>query len=804
MPTPKTPFQKLLLPLLLAVSISLPAQQQQILLEGLSAPVQVTRDKNGVNHIKARNEHDLFFAQGYSAAKDRLFQFEIWRRQATGTLAEVFGTRMLQRDIGARLFRFRGDPETEFNRYHSRGTSIITAFTDGINACVKEMNANPSSLPIEFALLGIRPGYWNPIDVVSRHQGLLWNSTDELNTARLVLALGPEKTAALLNFYPGDPQLQLDPSFSKDFLLKPLLEPYTAFRSPLSFLPGDIVDPNYRNEASNALSEEALRLENWAAVEREITAVTGSNNWVVSGSRTASGKPLLANDPHRAITIPSLRYAVHLEAPGWNVIGAGEPTIPGVSIGHNEFAAWGLTIFSIDGEDMMIYELNPENLHQYRYKNSWRDFNEIADTVIVKGGAVRYITHSFTVHGPVTWIDSLHKKAVAIRCAWLEPGSAPYLASLRMNQCQTWEQFREACSYSFIPSENMIWADKQGHIGWQVVGIAPVRKNWSGLLPMPGDGRYEWEGYLPVKELPHQYDPPSGFIATANENNVPVDYPHRNAVGWGWADSFRVNRIREVLHLNPKFTIKDAQALQTDYLSLPARKLVPLLRFQHFPNDLAERQRTLLLNWDLRLKPDSKEAAVYVLWEKQLTDSVSRLLIPAAAKPWLRSLGIEEVLNYLFSPALSDAQRQSLTGFCFLLAVQEAGRKLGPDPAHWQYGQAAFKHSQIRHILSSVVNDSLKAVLNTNVMPRGGYSVTPGATGNLDNQSHGASFRMVVDLSDWETAVFTNSPGQSGNASSPFYKNLFEGWAKDQYWKLYWKNIAVADTILLIPEKSYK
>lgn len=775
---------------------------QQIQVKGLRQPVTVTRDVNGVNHIKALNEHDLFFAQGYCAAKDRLFQFEIWRRQATGTLGEIFGTRMLQRDIGARLFRFRGDPDAEFNRYHPHGASIIRAFTEGINACVREMKANSGQLPVEFVLLGLQPDYWNPIDVISRHQGLLWNSTTELTNARLIQTIGAEKTAALLDLHPGDPQLHLDTAFTKDFLAQPLLAPYEAFRAPLAFQASDIVNPMWRNTATQALIQESFRMESWAAAQREICSNTGSNNWVISGSRTASGKPLLANDPHRAITIPSLRYAVHLEAPGWNVIGAGEPTIPGVSIGHNETAAWGLTIFSIDGEDMLVYDLNPSNLHQYRYKNSWKDFTDIEDTIKLKGGTLKTVTHHYTLHGPVTFIDTLQKKAVAIRCAWLEPGSAPYLASLRMNQSKTWEQFREACSYSFIPGENMIWADRNGHIGWQVVGIAPIRKNWSGLLPVPGDGRYEWDGYLPIKELPHLYDPENGFIATANENNVPVDYPHRNAVGWGWADSFRVNRIREMLHLNPKFTVKDAQELQTDYLSLPARQLVPLLRSQRYANELEERQRLLLLNWDLRLSPQSKEAAVYVLWEKQLTDSVSRLLIPAAARSLLRSLGINEVLHYLFSPGLTDQQRQSLIGSCFHLAVQDALKKLGQDPSHWQYGQAAFKHSQIRHVLNNVVNDSLKLLLNTPLLPRGGYSNTPGATGSLDNQSHGASFRLIVDLADWETSVFTNTPGQSGNPSSPFYKNLFESWAKDQYRKLYWKSPEAVSTTMLIPEKT--
>jgi penicillin amidase len=297
-----------------------------------------------------------------------------------------------------------------------------------------------------------------------------------------------------------------------------------------------------------ARADEAAYAE---MIDADIRSI-GSNNWIVGGAKTETGFPMLANDPHRALAVPSLRYMVHLSAPGWNVVGGGEPTIPGISIGHNEFAAWGLTIFDIDSEDLYVYNLNPENLNQYQYKGEWEEMKIIADTIHVKNSADVYVQHKFTRHGPVTFVDTKRNKAYAVRAAWMEPGGAPYMASLRMNGATTWEEFRKACSYSHIPGENMIWADKKGNIGWQTVGIAPIRKNWDGLVPVPGDGTYEWEGYLPIQELPNVLNPQQGYWVTANENLVASDYNHRYAVGWEWADSSRANRLNAVLQSKTK------------------------------------------------------------------------------------------------------------------------------------------------------------------------------------------------------------------------------------------------------------
>ena len=395
---------------------------------GLLEPTEVIRDTMGVNHIYAKNEHDLFFAQGYCAAKDRLFQFEIWRRQATGTIAEILGPRELKRDIGTRLFKFRGDLKKEFNHYHPHGEAIINAFTEGINAYVGEVQKDTSLLPLEFKLLGIRPEKWTPEVVISRHQGLLGNLTEEITIGRAVATLGVEKIKQVSAFEPGDPNITLDPKIHKENLLDSIIELYNAYRRPLRFQPQDLTSSANKNEAAYRL----LALQDEGDYEKIMASekqTIGSNNWIVSSSLSKSGFPILANDPHRAIAAPSLRYMVHLHAPGWNVVGGGEPTIPGVSIGHNNDGAWGLTIFAIDGEDLYMYELNPENLNQYKYQGKWEEMNTLKDTIHVKGAEDVYVEHKFTRHGPVTFVDSKNNIAYSVRCAWLEPGGPAGRAS---------------------------------------------------------------------------------------------------------------------------------------------------------------------------------------------------------------------------------------------------------------------------------------------------------------------------------------------------------------------------------------
>ncbi|HEY2496262.1 MAG TPA: penicillin acylase family protein [Candidatus Angelobacter sp.] len=767
-----------------------PADQAvSIQINGLTEPVEVLRDRWGINHIFAKNEHDLFFAQGYCAARDRLFQFELWRRQATGTMAEILGRKELNRDIGARLHMFRGNLKAELNWYHPHGNAIVTAFVEGVNAYIDEAVAKPEDLPIEFKILGIKPGRWTTADVISRHNGLFGNVWLELDTAMAIRSLGVEKVKALSQFYGGEPSLTIDPSIDLALLTPKILGLYSAFRAPVRFTAQDI-DPQYR---SRVVTEEEVLEASSAHVHRELgpqPEESGSNNWVVSGKMTSTGKPLLANDPHRTQGVPSLRYWAHLVAPGWNVIGAGEPTLPGISIGHNSSGAWGLTIFGTQNEDLYIYNTNPANPSQYKYKGHWEDMKIIKDSIQVKGEAPVAVELKYVRNGPVLYEDKEHHKAYVIRAAWLDIGGAPYLASLRMDQASKWSEFREACSYSRVPAENMVWADTQGNIGYQAVAVAPIRHNWSGLVPIPGDGRYEWDGYLPILELPNSYTPEKGFWVTANNYQFPNNYPHPEAQHHLAVDPFRADRIDEFLSAR-MLSVSDMMQLQNDETSIPARSIIPLLRDLPFSDAGVERARDTLLNWNDVLDKNSPAAGIYEMFQRRLLANASDMLIPKDSQDAMELFGLKKLIDLLNAPggefgADPIGGRDKLLETSLEQAVAALTQKLGPDQNQWLYGQPKYHYALIRHPLSQAVNAETRKLLDIGPMPRGGDTFTVNATGGGDNQTGGGSMKIIVDLEAWDHSVGMNNPGQSGDPRSPHYKDLFELWARGKYFPIFY------------------
>ena len=757
------------------------AQSSQTTLQagGLAQAVEIVRDRWGINHIYAQSEADLFFAQGYAAARDRLFQLEIWRRQATGTVAEILGPRALKRDIGSRLHMFRGDLDAELNHYHPRGKAIVEAFVRGINAYVTETERDPSLLTLEFRALGIKPGMWTPAVVISRHGALTSNVGDEVNYARALKTANAAQLRELLYFQGGEPIFTLDPAIDPKVFPDDVLELYSAFRAPLTFEAGDVSAGLRAAAAANpAAADDSFN-------PRDI----GSNNWVVAGSKTQSTYPILANDPHRAISAPSLRYMVHLVAPGWNVIGAGEPAIPGVSIGHNEHGAWGLTIFGNDSEDLYVYDTNPANANEYRYQGKWEAMRVVTDTIAVKGAQPERVELKYTRHGPVLLEDRAHRKAYALRSAWLERGGAPYLASLRMDQASTWAEFRTASTYNNMPAENMIWADRTGSIGWQAAGIQPRRSNWSGLLPVPGDGRFEWNGFLPIDQLPNEANPARGFIGTANNYLMPNDYPHRDAVHFQWTDPFRSSRVTELLGSGRVFSVAEMIRMQNDELSIPARSLVPLLREISFPSGAAARARDLLRDWDFVLDKDSVPAGIYAMWQRRVTANARQRLTPDVLRARANDVTMKRIIDALHAPDMRFGERptearDALLALSLDEAVAELTKRFGADPANWKYGQTGFHHALIRHPMSEAVNAETRAKLNVGPLPRGGDGMTINATGNTDNQTAGGSFKIIIDTEDWDNSVATNTPGQSGNPESPHYRDLFELWARGKYFTL--------------------
>ncbi len=752
-------------------------------IKGIFQPVEIIKDIWGISHIYAQSQNDLFFAQGFNVARDRLFQLEIWRRQATGSLAEILGPKALKKDIGSRLLKARVNLEEEFSHYHPRGEEIITSFVRGINAYIDLTKEKPSFLPLEFRLLDLKPKHWTPEIVISRHNGLFRNARAEVSIARLVHLLGEKKSRNLLNLEPGNPDLVPDESINLSFISSEIMELYSSARSSVRFEPKDIYD-----------------------LISELTP--GSNNWVVRGTLTDTGYPFLANDPHRSQQIPSLRYWVHLNAPGWQVIGGGEPALPGVSIGHNNDGAWGLTIFAIDQEDLYVYNTNPQNPHQYKYRGNWEEMTILRETIPVKGENPVTVDLKYTRHGPVLHEDRERHKAYTLRAAWLEVGGAPYLASLRMDQARNWEEFREACQFSHTPSENMVWADRENNIGWQAVGITPIRKNWKGLLPVPGDGRFEWEGYLPIKNLPHVFNPPEGFFATANQNNVPEGYPQ--ALGFMWSEPYRFKRIEEVLKSERKFTIENMKRLQQDYLSISARNLVPYLKDLHSSDPTTEKAIKLLLAWDFILDENSVEATIFMAWFRRLRDNVWDLLVPEMNRQRLPRRPMKIMMDCLARPddkfgVDPEAGRDNVLIKSLEQGIKGLVERLGIDMSFWLYGQEKFHHIMLYHMLSKALSDDLRTKFDIGPFPRGGSGFTVNMTGSGYNQSSGASFRIIVDCSDWDNSVGTNCPGQSGNPESPHYKDLFKPWSKGQYFPVYFSRqkieSAAEGILILIPIK---
>jgi penicillin amidase len=756
-------------PFLLSISALVLSCSNSIELGGILDKVEVLRDNYGINHIYANNQNDVFFMQGYLAAKDRLFQFEIWRRQATGSVSEIFGEDELERDIGTRLFKFRGDIKEELNHYHEDGFEIVSSFVSGVNKYIEEVNINPDLLPIEFEILGIKPELWTNEVVISRHQGLLGNIQEELNIGRAVSLIGEDLVKDLLWLHPKDPSLKLPDDITYEDLKQDILRLYDAYRDPIEFKEKYILE-KFRND------DELVDIFQDDIINDKYSI--GSNNWAISAEKSESNFPILANDPHRSLSNPSLRYMAHLVAPGWNVIGGGEPEIPGISIGHNGIGAWGLTVFRTDAEDLYIYDLNPRNSYQYFYNGQWNEFEIIEETIKVKGTEDIDINLFYSVHGPVTFIDTRRNKAYAVKNGWSEIGGSPYLASLRMDQAKTWDEFREACTYFNIPGENMVWADKYGDIGWQAVGIAPIRKTHSGMVPVSGDGSNKWEAYLPLIEKPNLFNPEIGYISTANQNVTPGDYNKWEAIGFDWADPYRGNRINRVLESKEKFNLKEMLRLQVDYYSIPSEQIINLSsglisnNIEYF---------TMLEKWDKKLSKSSIEAGIYIEWQNQLFLEVTKKFIPEKVNKYI-DMQLFKVIEKISEMNINE--KKELLNRTFNSSVDNLKEKFGENPDNWVYGQKDFKHVKIYHPLEKVVNDSIREIIGLKSYSRGGDGYTPGSTSNSLNQESGGSFRVMIDTGNWDNSFATNSPGQSGDPKSKFYDNLYEDWANDVYFPL--------------------
>ncbi|HEY3799879.1 MAG TPA: penicillin acylase family protein [Caulobacteraceae bacterium] len=783
-----------------ALSISAMAQtstavrRQALAVPGLQAPATIRIDQWGVPHIQAASERDAFFLQGWNAARDRLWQIDLWRKRGLGLLSASFGPSFADQDRAARLFLYRGDMAAEWAAYGAKAQERATAFVAGVNAYVAEVRAGRLPLPVEFKLTGSMPDLWAPEDVVRiRSHALTRNASSEVARARVACAAGLDADKLRHKLEPAW-TTKIPDGLDPCVIPADVLKDYELATRDVSFsaMGGKLADSE--PDALAALADRAT--------------AEGSNNWVVAGSRTATGRPILANDPHRQLGVPSLRYIVQLKAPGLDVIGAGEPALPGVSVGHNEQIAFGLTIFAIDQEDLYVYDLNPANPRQYRYKGGWEDMRVVHETIPVKGGPPVETDLLFTRHGPVVKADGKH--AFAVRSVWQQPGTSAYFGSIEYDDAADWPTFYRDMSQWGAPSENMIFASTAGDIGWIAAGRAPIRPNWDGLLPVPGDGRYEWAGFLTADQLPGVHNPPSGWFASANEMNLPADYPvAERKVGFEWSDPTRITRIKHVLAGDDHVSLVDSMNLQMDDTSTEACRATLLLSPLSSPDPDAAQGLALLKDWDCREGVHSAAAALYETWAvKHLGPATVAAATPAAAQPIVGAGSLDAVISYLES-----ADGASVRDKVLLASLGDAVREVkgleGADPASWSWG--GLHQAKFTPAAAALAPPALKAQMSVGPLEvRGSASTPAAATWRLSDYGAiaGASVRLDMDVGAWDNSVAVNTPGQSGDPFSPHYRDLFPLWAGGDFFPLAFSDAAVAaaarDELDLTPAPAAK
>ena len=768
-------------------------------MHNLQQPAEILIDHWGVPHMYAKDEADLFFVQGFNAARDRLFQIDLWRRRGLGRLAEAFGPAFIEEDKATRLFLYRGDISLEWAAYSKDAQEIARNFVTGVNAYIDWLEQHPEHMPFEFKKVNYKPAKWEADDVVRiRSHGLTGNLDDEIARAKM----------ACVGALKGDEvRLRLEPAWETH--VPPGLYPC---------LPKDVLkvfdlatqEVRFPRESAPAAAQEFVPLIDDSMTE----ARAESNNWVVSAAKSATGRAIMANDPHREYRAPSLRYIADLYAPTLHVIGIGEPAVPGVSNGHNDWIAFGGTYFGIDQQDLYVYELNPANRNEYRYKNQWERFRIIHEEIKVRNQPAVPVDLRFTRHGPVIYVQEEKNRAFAVRTDWLEPGTAPYMASLGFMRAQTFEQFKNALRGWGSPPINHVYADVKGNIAWAPMGFAPIRPNWDGLFPVPGDGRYEWAGAWGSDQLPRVYNPASGYITTSNEMNLPPDYPYKERkVGFEWSPPFRHQRIDELLSAHSKISIEDSMALQNDVVSIPARRLVSLLQSLHSEDAATKAALNLLKKWNAALDSDSPPAALEEVWfSRHLAPAFKEAVLSKAAAETFERVDPRTMLDALEHPETrfqgnATEQRDRIVLTTLGAAYREMEKLQGADSNQWQWGRLHFNLSE--HPLASTLDGQLRAEINVGPIPKNGGRYTVNASGYRSSdfcQVLGPSARLIIDVGNWDNSKAVNHPGQSGDPQSSHYRDLATLWRAGQYFPLLYSREAVENAtekkIELVPETA--
>ncbi|WP_245587702.1 penicillin acylase family protein [Calidithermus chliarophilus] len=739
-----------------------PQYEGRLRLEGLRAPVTLEREPSGVVHIRAQSVPDAFFALGVAHAQDRLFQIDLQRHIGAGRLSELFGSATLAQDKFMRTLGLYRAAERTYEGLSPEGKAVVEAYRQGINSYL----ASDPPLPLEYRVQGLKPRPWSAADVLVWAKVMAFDLSGnwryELGRyARARQGMSVARMNELLPPYPGDEAaIERSADAAQVQRLGRLELREQALLSYVRGLPAGLLP-----------AERDLR--------------TASNNWAVAGSRTRTGAPLLANDPHLGLSVPSPWYLVHLEAPGYNVIGASVAGLPGVVIGRNPHVAWGVTAMGADVQD--LYVLRPIG-KGYWYGGRVVPFAERKEVIRVRGGKDVELVVRESVYGPVLndLVGEAGKTPVALRWVGLEPGDRTLEAVVKLGRVRDWQQFKEALADYAVPTQNFVYADREGNIGQLSAGRFPLRQpGHVGALPVAGTGEYDWRGWVAPAEWPQHYNPAQGFVATANNKVLEPGYPHLLTVDW--EQPYRVERIRQLLSRPQKFGLEDMQAMQLDTRSLLVEQFRPSIARLPLSSPEAKAWRQRLLAWDGDMRPELQEPTVFNAWYSELSRLPSR------------EIGLEfwDQPRYLLR-ALEHGDPNCPGRDCLAYAAQAFERtllRLGRQVPRWGDAHAArFTHSILTHTPLRFISDR--------TLPQGGDNYTL-ERASYDPQTlrtnGGATYRQIVDLANPENSLFMLPTGQSAHLFSPHYSDLLPLWKENRYLPMKTRDYPVVQTLVLEP-----
>lgn len=746
-------------------------QQAAVQIKGLKDRITIRRDERGIPYVEAQNDEDLFFGQGYATAQDRLWQMDLFRRTARGELAEVLGAGpgniAIEQDKLHRTYGFAQAAETEFANASPRVRTMFAAYARGVNAYAASLD--PKSMPSEFQLLNYSFRPWTPADslVCTKIFSEALSDTWRLDIMRQALSVLPaEKRAELL------------PEISPIDVL--VVGKDTQSKSPSARLKPEPVSPAVLETLAQNQMIAATAL---ARIGLDTDALAASNNWVVSGKRTVSGKPLLSNDPHLPPSAPSIWHMVHLGGPGVRVAGVVMPGLPGVILGHNDRIAWGFTNVGPDVQDLYVEKFNPDNPKQYQTPSGWQDAVIRREEIKVRKGIGSsehdIVTHDVTVtrHGPIIFEGD--GKRYALRWTALDPSknNADYIYLL--NVARNWKEFNTALALFTGPTMNIVYADVDGHIGYRAAGVIPIRKSGDGSVPYDGStDAGEWTSYIPISKLPTLYDPPSGIIVTANQRIVGTDYPY--FISHHWAQPYRARRILDLLNEKPKLSSEDFRRILGDVYSIAGasftREAVKLLRPKlTLADEKLKAHLDAFEKWDGRVNAESTVAPL-----------MAHLRLAFRSKILTAALGQELVRNYQWNnfdttldrvikeqPAdwlpKQFASYADLLRACYDEAISTLTKNLGPDETKWTWGEMA--KARFRHPLSGA--PLIGGQFTVPPFPQNGTGGFIGATVNV---GAGVSMRLIADPSDWDKTQQGIALGESGSPKNPHWSDQLADW----------------------------